>query len=221
MIEVFELSGHANLSSDALADLARRTLLCSQRIALFYLHCHILGSTAWQAFYLPRHIGTKTAPIFRSMRSLRIAADCEAIRLFLEAMPPPPPSSLSSLLLELDFTLHLFSSGGSAYFALFAAVTLHLFMLRLRLPPCGPLQGADMLSAVHQRASPLRELSLPSLEDEPLVFRGFDDAVFETLVAVMLQLEVLRLEGCGLLTLAVFRLAGACCWGLRMLKGEF
>jgi hypothetical protein len=118
---------------------------------------------------------------------------------------------------QLDFTLPLFSGDGSAAFALLATVTPHLHMLSLRLPPCGPLQGVDILSAVHRPASPLRELSLLSLEDEPLVFAGFDDAVFETLVAMLLQLEVLRLEGCGCLTPAVFRIAGACCRALRKL----
>jgi hypothetical protein len=91
-LEVFELSGHAELSSDALADLARCTSLHSLRFAPFYPHCHISGSTTWQAFYGPWHI-TTMAPLFRSLRLLRAAADWETIGLLLEAMTPPPSLS--------------------------------------------------------------------------------------------------------------------------------
>jgi hypothetical protein len=214
MLEYFERSGHAELSRDALADLARRKSLHSLRFAPLYPHSYISGSTVWQAFQGPPHIGTKTAPLFRSLRSLCVEADWEAIELLLEAMPLP---SSSSSVRELDFTLPLFTGGGPASFAVFAAFTQHLHMLRLRISHVVALQGADILSAVHRPASPLRELSLQSCEDEPLVFVGFDDALFETLVAALPQLEVLRLEGCGSLIPAVFRIAGACCRALREL----
>ncbi len=50
------------------------------------------------------------------------------------------------------------------------------------------------------------------------MFAGFDNALFETLVTALPQLEVLHLEGRGRLTLAVFRIAGACCRALRTLE---
>ncbi len=60
------------------------------------------------------------------------------------------------------------------------------------------------MSAVQQLASLLRELSLLSRDDDPLVLVGFDDAHFAALAVELHQPEVLRLKSCGSLTLALF-----------------
>jgi hypothetical protein len=214
-LEVFKLDGHAMLSSDALADLVHRTALRRLSFAPIYGHCHVDGSTVWRAFSEPRHfINTEAVlhPTFRSLESLRATADWEAVRLLLKAMPPPSLSSLR----EINIT-HAYATG-AASFAVFASVSHQLQVLRLRLSAKDVLQGADILSAVQQPVSLLRELSLLSYDAEALAIVGFDDTQFAALAAALPQLEVLRLQGSGSITSAAFRIVGVCCRALRELE---